>query len=55
MAPDSPYKVPLDTLEAVKVPHEDQVEGQDPTPPNPPVKSDAERYREQVIKGGAAG
>lgn len=52
MAPDSPYKISLDSLEAVHVLPEHQVEEQDPTPPNPGVKSEAEVRREQVIRSG---
>lgn len=52
MAEKSRYQVSLKELEAVHVPAEEQIEGLDPTPPNPDVKPEDERRREQVIRGG---
>lgn len=52
MADPSPYKVPLSELLAVKVPEEDQVEENDPTPPTPDSVSTDERRRLEVIRTG---
>lgn len=37
----------------VKVPLEEQVEENDPTPPNPDTKSKGEREREAVLRSAA--
>lgn len=53
MTDPSPYQVPMSELLAVKVPAEEQVEEQDPTPPNPDAKKPFARQLESA--GGPIG
>lgn len=51
MADRPSYKVPLSELLAVKVPKEQQVESQDPTPESPPdLVPEDERHRLEVLR-----
>jgi hypothetical protein len=50
---ESPYRVPMSDLLAVKVAPKDQVEEQDPDPPHPDAKTDEDRALEAA--GGPVG
>jgi hypothetical protein len=49
------FKVPMQELERVHVPAEEQVEEHDVTPPVPDIKDEDERIRDGVLRYGAPG
>ena len=52
MEPKSTFRVPLSELDAVHVPAEERVEGQQPTPPAQPLSSEDERERANLRSAG---
>ena len=51
----SPYRIPLQQLDAVHVPAEEMVEELDVTPPVPDIKGMSERDRELLLRLGTGG
>lgn len=51
----NPFQVPMELLDAVHVPSEEQVEAVDVDPPVPDITSEQERQRLQVVRSGGGG